>query len=243
MNKYAFFAFSAGCLLFQALCGFGQTSNFLKGEALLMQNKPGEAAVFLENSLTDDPAQVKTYLYLGIVYEQLNRADEAIAAYRKILDRAGDMSAVVANNLGNAYFQKGDSEAAEEFYSRAISADSGYASAYLGRANTRITLQSMRDAVADYEQYLALQPGSPQRPAIERLIGLIRAEFAAEERRRLLAEEQARAEAERTRLEAERKQRLLEEVAASLQSAADSSKGVSSGHEEMENYDSEFELE
>jgi hypothetical protein len=38
-----------------------------------------------------------------MVYEQLESTDEAIAACRKILDRAGDLSASVANNPGNAY--------------------------------------------------------------------------------------------------------------------------------------------
>ena len=53
---------------------FGQ-SNFSRGEELLMQNKPSEAVIFLENAARDDGVNVKTWLYLGIVYEQLNKFD------------------------------------------------------------------------------------------------------------------------------------------------------------------------
>jgi tetratricopeptide (TPR) repeat protein len=234
-KKGLFCGIIAVFLLFQTVLCFGQ-EHFVKGEALMMHNKPKDAVVFLENAAAEDPANLKTWLYLGIVYEQLNRFDEAIAAYRKILDKAGDLTASVAANLGNAYFRKGQTEFAEQFYTRALENNSVYAPAYLGRANTRVQSGALRDAVADYELYLTLAPSSSQRGEIERLITVIRTEFAAEERRRLLAEEEARAEAER-------RQRLLDEVAASLQSAADSSQGLSSGAENVESYEGEFELE
>jgi hypothetical protein len=67
-------------------------------------------------------------------------------------------------------------------------------------------------------------------------VGYIREEYAAEERRRILAEELAREAAEK-------RQRLLDEVSASLQSAAEEATGLSSGSEEVLGYDGEFELE
>jgi tetratricopeptide (TPR) repeat protein len=220
--------------LFFAVFCHGQ-SNFSRGEELFLQNKPGEAVVFLENALVDNPANITACLYLGIAYEQMQKADEAIAVYRRGLPNAGNHSANIANNLGNVYFQKGDMESAEQFYSQAIGFDAVYSRAYLGRANTRIKAGNLRTAVTDYEQYLALQPRSDQRGQIEQLVAIIRAEFAAEERKRLLAEEEER------RLAEERK-KLLDSVSASLQSAADASQGISSGAESVENYDGEFEL-
>ena len=201
-----------------------------------MQNKPGEAVAYLENSITEDSSQIRAYLYLGIAYEQLGKIDEAIAVYRQVLSRAGDLTATIACNLANAYFKKGFVAEAEGMYTRALTADSVYASAYLGRANTRVKRGSLRDAVADYEQYLLMEPRSSQRPSIERLVAIIKAEFAESERRRLVAEEAAR-------VEAERRQALLDEVAASLQSAAGASQGLSIGAESVEGYDGEFELE
>jgi tetratricopeptide (TPR) repeat protein len=231
LKKYGIILF----LFLTAIFGFSQ-DHFSKGMELLMLNKPAEAVIYLENTIASDPSNVQPYLYLGIVYEQLGKYDEAIAVYRKVMPLAGNLTATVANNLGNAYFQKGNASQAEDFYSQAINTNSVFAKAYLGRANTRIITENIRGAVSDYEQYLTLEPRSAQRQKIEQLILLIRADFASEERRRILAEEE-----EKVRL-AER-QRLLDEVSASLQSAADGSRGISFGTENVEGYDNEFELE
>ncbi|MDR3146187.1 MAG: tetratricopeptide repeat protein [Treponema sp.] len=215
--------------------GFAQNL-FARGEELFMRNKPAEALPFLEGAIAEDPDNVRAFLYLGMAYLQLEKPDDAIAVYRDILPRAGGESARVAFNLGNAYFSKGNAESAEQFYTRAIETDSAYGPAYLNRANTRLQTGALQEAVGDYERYLALAPESPQRPLIEQLTALIKAEFAAEERRRILAAEEAAAEAER-------RQRLLEDVSASLRTAAEESQGLSAGTEEVLNYEGEFELE
>jgi len=221
-------------LFFAGLC-YGQSS-FAKGEDLLMQNKPAQAEDYLMQAISYDPANPITYLYLGIVYEQLGRSEEAITVYRRVLPMAGKLSANVANNLGNVYFQTGNTETAEQYYTQAISFDMGYSSAYLGRANTRIKMGNLQNAISDYEQYLRLEPRSPQRVKIEQLVNLIRMEAAKAEMKRLLAEEEAR------RL-AEERQKLLDSVSASLQSGASSGTGLSSGTESVEIYDGEFELD
>jgi len=221
-------------LFFSGFC-FGQTS-LSKGEELLMKNQPTQAMDFLIRAVSEDPGNPIAYLYLGIVYEQLGRVEDAITIYRRILPSAGKFSANVANNLGNVYFQKGNTETAEQYYSQAIGFDSGYPNAYLGRANTRIKAGNLQNAVSDYEQFLRLEPRSSQRVNIEQLVNLIRMEAAAAEMKRIMAEEEAR------RI-AEEKQRLLDSVSASLQSVADSSKGLSSGTESVEGYDGEFVLD
>ena len=81
-----------------------------------------------------------------------------------------------------------------------------------------------------------LEPRSPQRENIERMINYIRMEIANEEMRKLLAEEEER------RL-AEERQMLLDAVAASLQAAAGSGQGMSFGADGFELYDGEFELD
>jgi tetratricopeptide (TPR) repeat protein len=196
-------------VLFAGLPAFPQ-SNFNRGEELFMQNKPQEALAFLENAVAEDPAHVTAFHYLGMVYQQLGRIDEAIAAYRKILPRAGKETVRIAYNLGNAYYIKGNFAFAEQFYTQTLEEDPVFAPAYLNRANTRVKTGSLKEALVDYELYLSLEPRSLKKPEIKRLAAFIREEFAAEERQKLLAEEAARAEAER-------RQRLLEEVSASLQ--------------------------
>jgi tetratricopeptide (TPR) repeat protein len=211
-------------------------SGFVLGEELFMQNKPQEALPFLESAVAEDPAHVQAFLYLGIVYQQLDRPDDAIAAYRKILPKGGKETARIAYNLGNAYFAKGNAEFAGQYYTQAIEADPSWSAAFLNRANVRVKTGALKEAVNDYEQYLALEPGSAKGPRIKALIALVREEFAAEERRRIQAEEAARAEIDR-------RKRLLEEVSASLQAAAEDSKGLSAAVEDIQGYEGEFELE
>jgi tetratricopeptide (TPR) repeat protein len=210
--------------------------NFSRGEELFLQNKPQEALVFLEAATAEDPSNLQAVIYLGITYEQLGRFDDAIGVYLQFLPQGGSKTAQLALNLGNAYFAKGENDAAKGAYTRAIEAAPDLGRAYLNRANTRIRLGELREALTDYETFLTLNPGSPQRQAIEQLIAFIRAEFAAEERRRLLEEARAAEDAERRR-------RLLEEVSASLQSAAEETQGLSAGTEDTLDYEGEFELE
>jgi len=276
---------------------WAQTS-FAKGEELFMQNKPQEALAFLESTVSEDPAHVQAFLYLGIVYLQLNRVDDAIAVYRRILPRGGAETARIAYNLGNAYFAKGDFASAKQYYTQAIEENPNYGSAFLNRANAQVRNGDLNDAITDYEIYLSIEPGTPQRGQIERLIAFIREEFVETERRRIQAEEAAKAaelariqaeeearieaevarifaeeEAERARIqaeeeaeririlaeeeaeririlaeeaaraEAERRRQLLQEVADSLQAAAEGSKGLSAGSEDVQDYDNEFVLE
>jgi len=228
---------SSMCLVFILLAPlvFGQKS-FSQGEELFLQNKPLEALRFLEAAVKEEPGHVTASLYLGMAYTQLNRLDDAINAYRKILPRGGKETPRIAFNLGNAYYVKGSADFARMYYTQAIEADPSYASAYLNRGNAFIKAGSMKDAVSDYELYLTLAPNSAKRTQVERVVTIIREELAAEERRRIAAEEAAR-------LEEERKRKFLEEIAASLQAAAEDSRGLSAGSEKVEGYEGEFELE
>jgi hypothetical protein len=197
--------------VFAAAWGFTQDS-FALGEELFMQNKPEEAALHLQNAIREDPGNVKAFLYLGISYEQLGRADEAVAVYGDILPRAGELTANVANNLGNVFFNHGIFSEAKQEYTLAVATDRGYALAYLGRANARLQLETYRDSVSDYELYLILDPGSRQRATIEQLIAFLRAErFAVED---AALAEAARVETERLAAEAERLAAEAERLAA-----------------------------
>ncbi|GHT72907.1 hypothetical protein FACS1894124_0360 [Spirochaetia bacterium] len=222
-------------LAFLPLSGFAQNS-FARGEELFMQNRPKDALPVLEEAALEDPANLKTFLYLATVYLQLDRPDDAIAVYLKILPRGGNETPRIAYNIGNAYFGKGNAAMAVKYYTEAIIADPSYASAYLNRANVRLRGGEMKDAVADYQYYLTLEPRSAKRPQVEGLLAFIAEEAASAERARILAEAQAKAEAER-------KQRLLEEVSASLQAASEATQGLSAGSERVMIDEGEFELE
>jgi len=177
----------------------GKSADFVQGEDSFMRNEPAEALPFLERAFAADPFNLEGALYLAMCYEQLENFDKAIEVYRRILPLGEDKTALIACNLGNIYFRRGNNTLAEQSYTQAIRADPTYAPAYLNRANTRIRVSALRDALPDYERYLALDPEAAQRPQIERLINLIRETFAAEEIRRLMAEESSRADTERQR--------------------------------------------
>jgi len=212
-----------------------QTS-FTQGEELFLQNRPQEALSYLEAAISEDPAHVQAFLYLGIVYLQMNRLEDAIEVYTRILPRGGTETARIAFNLGNAHFINGDPMIARQYFSRAIEVNPSFASAHLNRANTLMRTGDLPEAVRDYETYLALAPASPQREQVSRLVAFIREEFIAEEQRRIIAEEAARAEAERRRL-------LLEELNESIHSVVDGSTGLSAGSEHVQDFTSDFELE
>jgi len=187
-----------------------RSADFVRGEELFMQNKPEEALPFLERAFADNEANQEAALYLAMVYEQLDRFDNSIAVYQKILPQAGDKTALVSCNLGNIYFRTGNNALADQFYTQAIRADPSYAPAHLNRANTRVRSGALKDALPDYQRYLSLDPSSSQRPRIEKLVALIQEIFAEAEIRRLLAQESSRADAEK-------RQRLMnEELAAAL---------------------------
>jgi tetratricopeptide (TPR) repeat protein len=147
---------------------------FESGEKLFMQNKPHEAKVQLETALVRDSGNEKIYLYLGIIYEQLQDSISAIDILRKGLLVAKNIKDLLYFNIGNNYFKQGDNTLADKNYTLAIAENSLLAAAYLNRANARIRLVKYPEAIEDYETYLRLEPDTWQREQIEKLIALLR---------------------------------------------------------------------
>jgi tetratricopeptide (TPR) repeat protein len=188
-------------------------TNFSRGETLFMTGKPKEALGFLEKAAGEDAGNVKAFIYLGMIYQQLGQTDDAIAAYLKILPRAGDETALIAYNLGNVYYSIGNIPQAEKYYTRAVEADASFSSAYLNRANSRLYTDRFDEAFADYDQYLALEPRSPQRAQIEQIRSLALAERAAAVERQRVEEEEVQREAEQAALAEEERRQAEEELA------------------------------
>lgn len=220
----------------QAMATQNASERFTKAEDSFLRNKPREAIPLLETIIAEDPANIKAALYLGVAYQQVNRLDDAIALYKKLLNRSDVDVAQVAFNLGNIYFMKGSAAFAEEYYTLAIQKNESFSSAYLNRANARIKTGNLSEALKDYTNYVSLEPASPKRPQIEQLMALIQEQFAAEERKKQEALAIALAEEER-------RKRLLEEVSASLQAASEETKGLQAPSEAVQSYDGEFVLE
>lgn len=228
-----------------------------QGEELFMENKPGEAVHIFEQIVQGPSPPPTAFYYLGVVYEQLERYEDAVELYRRALERPGINRARVLFNMGNNYLHVGDREAAVEAYTGALQANSEYAPAYLNRANSRVALESYEGALKDYSVYLALEPNTAQRPEIERMMAALRSiieeqRIAAEEaerqrqleeeRRRREEEERRRREEEERRLAEERRQQLLDSVLNSLEQAGSETQGTTAGPEEIETYEEELDI-
>lgn len=244
--------------------GLSAQSLFEQGEALLRENKPLEAAAVLRSSLQQNSGNPQTYLYLAIAYEQLGRNEEAVGILERALSVTGVPRARASFNMGNNLWAMGRAADAMDAYDQAITAAPNFAPAYLNRANASVSVEDYEQAIADYGRYLELEPNTPQKSAIERMIAALASEIEAErmrqeeeerrqreaeeqrrreEEERRLAEERRRQEEEARRLEAERRRReLLGSVLDSLNSATNETTNLEAENEDIEQTEEELDI-
>jgi tetratricopeptide (TPR) repeat protein len=206
-------ACAACALLLASSALYGGSEFFDKGEALFVQNKPQDARPLLESALNDDPSNEKTYLYLGIIYQQLGDAQKAIDILKKGLDIAAAYKDLFYYNIGNDFFSRKDYASAEGMYTSAIAANAKLSEGYLNRANSRLQLTNLDGALSDYTLFLQLAPQDPQRPNIEKVMALIRRVQDDKEKARLA--------------EIAKQQALMNDVLKSLNNAGDATKNLS----------------
>ncbi|WP_245523439.1 tetratricopeptide repeat protein [Spirochaeta thermophila] len=215
--------------------GAEELSLFARGEELFMQNKLQEAVPLLEGAIGENPSTPQVYLYLGAAYQALGLHEKAIDVFKQGIDRTDGYDAIFFFNMGNSYLALGHQDTAELMYTEAISLKSTFPKPYLNRANTRVRLGKYQDAIDDYTIYLRLDPTTPQRTNIEKMIALL-GEKLLEAQRRQEEEEQRRKEEE-----ARRKQ-LLDSVLKSLEEAAEETQDVEAGTEGAQEFSEELEL-
>jgi tetratricopeptide (TPR) repeat protein len=203
----------AGVLFLAALAAFGASVFFEKGEALFVQNKPKDAQPLLESALNDDPSNEKTYLYLGIIYQQLGDPQKAIEVLKRGLNVAAAFKDLFYYNMGNDFFSRKDFTSAEDSYTNAIATNHNLAEAYLNRANARLQMKKYGGALADYTLFLQLKPQDPQRPSIEKVMALLRGVQDDLEKARLA--------------EIEKQKALMNDVLNSLNNAGEDTKNLS----------------
>ncbi len=206
-----------------------QLSALQEGEKLFLENRPREAQPLLEQALNEDPNNERLYLYLGIVYEQLGSLDKSIQVMRRGLNVARGVKDLLYFNLGNDLFRQKEYTLAEQMYGNALEANASLEAAYLNRANARLQLESYAAARIDYIEYLRIDPATPQREAIEKLIALLGGML--DEAERLKQEELARQKA------------LLNEVLNSLQNASEDTRNLSAGSEDIQEQYDEVDIE
>jgi tetratricopeptide (TPR) repeat protein len=199
-----------------------------QGEKLFLENKPRQALPYLEKALYEDPHNERIYNYVGIAYEQLGEWEKAIQVYRRGLNAADTIRDLLYLNLGNNYFRLERYTLAQEMYTNAIEANGQLAAAYLNRAQARLRLETYPAAREDYITYLRMDPATPQRENIEKIIALLGNILAEQER--LRQEELAR------------QKELLNEVLNTLQNASEDTRNLSAGSEGIQEEYEEIDI-
>ena len=204
-------------------------SSLQQGEQLFLENKPREALPHLEKALYENPQEEKIYLYLGIVYEQIGDTEKSIQILKRGLNVSEGHKDLFYYNLGNNHFHRQEFTVAEQMYSNALQVNGALEVAYLNRANSHLELDEYQDARQDYIDYLRLDPDTPQRENIEKLIALLGQVIEEAERKHL--EELARQKA------------LLDEVLDTLKNASEDTRNLSAGTEDIQKEYEEIDIE
>jgi len=206
------------------------------GRAAFLDNKPQEAISYLSNALETGVATKNDYLYLGISHQQMGDYFKAVQVFQSAIANTSPPHGQLYFNMGNNLFANGENPDAERAFTQAINQDGSLTSAYLNRANVRMKLDMLTEAVSDYRYYLLRVPDAPQKETIEELIRRI-------ENFQMAEEDRLRLEEEEKRLEQERQKALLESVLNSLQNAEDDTVNLKADSEDVEDFDMELDIE
>lgn len=202
-----------------------------RGVGYLKNNQAEKALPFFFSEVQNPQGNTKAYLYLSVACMQLQKYSDAIIWLKKGKELDLTDTYLYSYNLGNAYYMQGAYEMAVDTYQVAVSENPFYAPTFLNKANAEMKMGKFDEALVSYKQYLSLEPSTPQRSSIERMIGILQGEQDAKraEILRLQAEEKAREEREKA---------LLDAVNNNL-STSDSAKTLSAGSEDTIDYTEE----
>ena len=154
------------CILFQSF----SSDLYDTAVSVFQENRPAEAQILLEKLIAEEGDDPAVYNYLGITYYQQGKVKEALDAFIKGAEIPFSNKSLLYFNAGNAAYSLKDYKMAEKFFSMSIDFDDNYSAAFLNRANTRINIGTLKEALSDYKKYLELEPDSPQKDVIENLI-------------------------------------------------------------------------
>jgi len=102
-------------------------------------------------------AQVVVFFYRGNAYADLNRYEEAVADYDRVI-QINQQHAEVYNNRGIVYADLGQYEQTIADYDRAIQINPQFAEAYNNRGIAYRNLGQSEQAIADYDHAIQINP-------------------------------------------------------------------------------------
>jgi tetratricopeptide (TPR) repeat protein len=142
---------------------------YYAGVTLMAQNKAAEAAPLLERARRISPDEMSVAYQLGLAYFGLNRYDEAQVVLEYVFRRDPTLDSL-GYYVGYLRYRKGEYQAALQAFRAGRTSDPNIAQ--LTRFYTGLALNAMglsRQAAAEVEQALRLQPASPLVGPAERL--------------------------------------------------------------------------
>ena len=137
---------------------------FALGVAHFKNHKHDEAAVAFERSAQFDPGFAPALAYLGIIYDETARYEQAIAAYRKAV-AVNDNLAAVHYLLADALLRQpssADLVSAESHLKRAISLEPTFAPARLALGRLYLRTERFNEAATQLEAVAAADPNQPE---------------------------------------------------------------------------------
>lgn len=142
---------------------------FKDGQAFHRQNQLDQAMAAYEQVLGLMPGHAGALHHVGIVAFQGGNFHIAAGFMRSAIAAAPTLPAPHCD-LGNAYKELGQNEAAVQAYGEALSLDNNYLDAYFNRAIALYDMQRYEEALRDYQEIAARHPADP---AVLNNIGMI----------------------------------------------------------------------
>lgn len=135
------------------------------GLIYFQREKTYDAIESLQKSLAIDPGFVESHMALGVSYLELERWDEAIFEFEAAVnDELFERPWEAYNNMGWAYFQKGELALAEVNFKKATRLNARYFHAYCNLGELYSKQGRRSKAIENYKKAVALCPQNYARP-------------------------------------------------------------------------------
>ncbi|HQU84657.1 MAG TPA: tetratricopeptide repeat protein [Pyrinomonadaceae bacterium] len=133
----------------------------LKGNTLLVDEKPDTAKAFFEESLKNNPNNAVAFFGLGEVYSALEKDDEAIVNYEKSLSLDKDLTEINVP-LGILYYQKGEIAKADALLTRALASSPNDAETQYFLGLVRYAQNRNQESLTAFRQSLKTDPNNAE---------------------------------------------------------------------------------
>lgn len=145
--------------------------NCLQQGAFLLRDcgAPENAKEFYHKILLIDPSNIVAINDLGLIFQQENKLEDAIACYKKVI-QLDPLFATAYNNLGTAFQLQNKSDEACVLFEKALDCDSHCLEAYVNLGNHYRVEEWYEKAIEYYQKALELVP---EHPRVHNYLGLI----------------------------------------------------------------------